>query len=166
MVVDWERERFNLSQAVFEAPMPEPGIITIEPKLSRTESLDAESTGKLAAGAIAGIAIGAAIILAGILAGLWFWRRRQRSEKAARYPGALQAMDGFDEDEKKVANDMGLEEHRAADIELEGDQHHAVEMDAPRKTHEMAPGKGEDVRMDPKPQSNLYEMPDTSRGQA
>jgi hypothetical protein len=53
--------------------------------------------------------------------------------------------------EKKVTNGMGLNRHRAAGIELKSDQHHAVEMHAPLKTHELAHG-------------NDREMLDTSRG--
>ena len=163
MVVDWERDVFNLSQAVFTAPMPEPNIITIQPKISRTGSLDFKSNGKLSAGAIAGIAIGAVLFLAGVILGLWLWWRKQKREKAARYPGALQAMQEAEQIEKKGPSELGLGNRREADVELEGDQRHAVEMHAPLKTHELSHGTEESVLVEAVEPGVVYEMPDTSR---
>jgi LPXTG-motif cell wall-anchored protein len=85
MVVNLERERFNLRQAVFKAPMPELSMVTIEPKFARTISLDPEPKGKLSTGpSRAYIAVGAALLLLGVIAGLWFWRKRWHCQKATK----------------------------------------------------------------------------------
>lgn len=157
MTVDWERDLFNISQAIFSAPMPESNVITIQPKLSRTVSPDTSPNKKLSAGAIAGIAIGAVLLLAGIVLGAWLWRRKQKRAKATRYPGALQAMQEAEEDDKKGLPEMGRGNRRSADVELEGDQQHVVELNAPMKTHELSDGLEESVEP-----GVVYEMPDTS----
>ncbi|KAF1359543.1 acid protease, partial [Lizonia empirigonia] len=77
LVVDWERDVLELSQAVFSDPVPEPNITTIQPKPSETSAPAAQhgSTG-LSTGAVAGIAIGCGLLVIGIAFSLWFWRRK------------------------------------------------------------------------------------------
>lgn len=150
MVGNLKWETFNLNQAVFKAPMPEPSMITIEPKIARTISIYPEPKWELP--------IGAVLFLLGILAGVWFWRKRWHRQKAAKCSGAIQAVQDYDRDEKKAASTLGLESRRAMDVELEGDQHHAVEMHAPLKTHEMAHSNADNVHND-----IVHEMPGTSR---
>jgi hypothetical protein len=87
LAVDWERDVFNISQAVFNSPMPASNIVTIKPKNSTDLTpVDPNNPdpGKasLSTGAIAGIAVGGAAILILIAAALWFWRRRKAKAKA------------------------------------------------------------------------------------
>jgi hypothetical protein len=80
LTVDWERDVFNISQAVFNSPMPKSDVVRIEPK-NRTNLLVMEThKSKLSAGAIAGIAVGALLLVILGVTAWWIWR--QRSGKA------------------------------------------------------------------------------------
>jgi hypothetical protein len=77
LTVDWERDVFNISQAVFNSPMPKSDIVTIEPK-NGTKLLVIEThKDGLSAGAIAGIAVGALLLVILGVAGWWIRRRRR-----------------------------------------------------------------------------------------
>ncbi|KAH7399204.1 aspartic peptidase domain-containing protein [Phaeosphaeria sp. MPI-PUGE-AT-0046c] len=84
LTVDWERDVFNISQAVFNSPMPTSNIVTIKPVnrtgLVSTSDNNNDNSKKLSAGAIAGIAIGALLTMCLILGGIWFMRRRKAKE--------------------------------------------------------------------------------------
>ncbi|KAH7399322.1 aspartic peptidase domain-containing protein [Pyrenochaeta sp. MPI-SDFR-AT-0127] len=94
LTVDWERDIFNVSQAVFSAPPPEPDIVTIEPK-NRTlipipgPGGDSNNSTKLGAGAIAGIVIGSILLVVLVVGGWWFYRRRKVTKKYAAEQEAL-----------------------------------------------------------------------------
>lgn len=79
--------------------------------------------------------IGAAIFLAGILAALWVWRRRQGAERAARYPGATQAVQNFGKLRRKLRTEWGwtgtvlrVSMSRAIDIMLSRYMRHSKRM--------------------------------------
>jgi hypothetical protein len=76
LTVDWERDVFNISQAVFSSPMPKSEIVTIEPKTG-TNLIGIEThKNKFSAGTIAGIAVGALLLVVLGVMGWWIWRRR------------------------------------------------------------------------------------------
>jgi hypothetical protein len=124
--VDWERDVFNISQAVFSASMPEPDIITIDPK-NKNDSLipiagavSGNST-KLSAGIIGGIVAGCLILL-GFLGGcgLWFYLKKKNAQ---RHPteSRVQVVDkktGVSEFTREIPEKMSV--NRRTDLELEG----------------------------------------------
>jgi LPXTG-motif cell wall-anchored protein len=137
---DWERDIFNISQAVFNSPPLPQEIVPIEPK-NRTDNLvprpgqPVSSSKKLSTGAIAGIAIGAiAVIL--LLAGLgwWLYRRKQNAEREAEVSQTLP------DDAKKNAElgEDGVAKPPVGprtDFELDGRM--VEEMYAPQGDHEL-----------------------------
>jgi hypothetical protein len=128
LTVDWERDVFNISQAVFNSPMPASNIVTIKPKNSTDLTpVDPENPGKsLSTGAIVGIAIGGAAILLLIVAAWWFWRRRQRKAdaKTASVPLVDEKADAGDLAPEAVSSQAGNGKPGVAvtqtDLELEG----------------------------------------------
>ncbi|KAJ4988990.1 eukaryotic aspartyl protease [Stagonosporopsis vannaccii] len=87
---DWERDLFNISQAVFSASMPKPDLVTIEPMRDDTLVLTSEGAKKLSPGLLGGI-IGGAIALLLLLGGLGWWccrhtRKAKRQLQAAEAP--------------------------------------------------------------------------------
>ncbi|KAH6618750.1 aspartic peptidase domain-containing protein [Boeremia exigua] len=77
LIVDYERGNFTVAPAVFPDPLPAAQIITIK-SLADGQSKSSSSS-SLGAGAIAGIAVGAALLLAIIgLAAFCFTRKRRR----------------------------------------------------------------------------------------
>ncbi|KAF2210474.1 hypothetical protein CERZMDRAFT_45500 [Cercospora zeae-maydis SCOH1-5] len=77
LVVDWERENFTLGRSLHR-PGVSNDIVTIEPVTREGTS------SKMSIGAIAGIAVGAVLLIAAICGGIWFYRRKKRREKRAR----------------------------------------------------------------------------------
>jgi len=77
--VDSEREKFNISQAVFKSPMPDLDLVTILPKngTSDLEPPHPHTGEKLPIGAITGIAVGIVILALCLLSLGWrIWGRR------------------------------------------------------------------------------------------
>jgi hypothetical protein len=64
---DWERDVFNISQAIFSASMPKPELVTIEPLEERAVVLTSGGSEKISSGLLGGI-IGGAIALLLLLA--------------------------------------------------------------------------------------------------
>ncbi|PPJ56836.1 hypothetical protein CBER1_10158 [Cercospora berteroae] len=77
LVVDWERQNFTLGQSLHR-PGVSNDIVTIEPATSSSGS------SRISVGAIAGIAVGAVLLIAAICGGIWFFRRKKRREQRAR----------------------------------------------------------------------------------
>lgn len=79
LIVDYERANFTIAQATFPNPLPAAQIVTIHPPRDG-ETNDSSSLG---AGAIAGIVVGAVLLLAviGLAAFFLIRRRRQRAQK-------------------------------------------------------------------------------------
>jgi hypothetical protein len=116
LTVDWERDVFNISQAVFNSPMPASNIVTIQSvnstNLIPTNENNNDSSKKLSAGAIAGIAIGASLVILLLIGGIWFMRRRKAKaqtettesapveEKLNHGDGAPEAVDHYAGDTK------------------------------------------------------------------
>jgi hypothetical protein len=88
--VDWERDVFKISQAVFNStPLPQ-GIVSIEPvnKTTQSGSSPAQSPKALSAGVITGVAIGAVALIT-LLVGITWWYHH-RKKRAKREPKVLQ----------------------------------------------------------------------------
>jgi hypothetical protein len=124
--VDWERDVFNISQAVFSASMPEPDIIAIDPK-NKNESLiplagavSGNST-KLSAGVIGGIVAGCLILL-GLLGccGLWFYKKKKKAQRHLTETGVhiVDEKTGASEFTTEIPEKMSV--NRRTDLELEG----------------------------------------------
>ncbi|KAJ4369180.1 hypothetical protein N0V83_006264 [Neocucurbitaria cava] len=80
LIVDYERANFTVAQAVFPDPLPSANVVTINPPNSKLSNGN-KSSG-LSTGAIAGIAVGAAILLLSLAAlAFFFFRRRRRTQK-------------------------------------------------------------------------------------
>jgi hypothetical protein len=79
IVVDYERRNFTISQALFPDPLPEQRIVAIPPVGSASKG----SSG-IGAGAIAGIAVGVAALVIGLIAAFFFWRRRKGKKEAVK----------------------------------------------------------------------------------
>lgn len=147
LIVDWEHDTFNISQALFSAPMPEPNIITIPPKLSPKQNADNPSSEIPPMGAIIGIALGCFFVLLGAVLGYWLWRRKRTRQKTTVYSSALQETREVETTDEKDTSELALGEVRRREgiVELQGDQHHVPEMHAPHghsEAHEPAQSHG------------------------
>lgn len=164
--VDWERDIFNLSQAVFSDRPPPADLVTIDPK-NRTDNLVSRpgpGAGRLSPGAIAGVVI-AAVVLALLAGGLVWWsRRKQRKAKAK---GSVEATQDSALDDKKdhgsfepgVVSNKPYGQH--TDLELDGGM--VPEMYAPHGQSEAHHVVGmHDQMMEPieaDSRSPIYELP-------
>lgn len=86
LIVDYERGNFTVAPAVFSDPLPAANLVTITSHNSNSNNNNSSSSG-LSTGAIVGIAIGGAAVLALAIGLFWFLRRR----RAASKPHELQA---------------------------------------------------------------------------
>lgn len=160
LVVDWERDVFQLSQAVFSNPMPEPHLITIQPSTNQTTTSSAEhSATSMSSGAIAGLVIGALLLVATILSASYLWRRKRKHNKSTPDPDTLRVLQGH-------GNQGPAELAFHATIEVEGgaSRNPRSEMYAPPKPHELGVFDGENVRFEVFAPPAVYEMGDTSVG--
>lgn len=87
--VDWERDVFSISQAVFKAPMPEPGFVTIRLKdlkdsLIPTSSLKDGRSMKVPCVFVGGIVTAAIVVLLDAVGTWYYFRRRRANQQAAR----------------------------------------------------------------------------------
>jgi hypothetical protein len=154
LVVDWERDTFELSQALFSDPMPDANIITIQPNSNQTStSITQQSSSKLSTGGIASIAIAAVLLVTSIALCLWFLQRKRRQDKARKYPGTFQVLQGHG---RNGPSELAFQ-HKA---ELDGLQQAHSEMYAPPKPHELAHVHGENVRVEISAPPMVYEMGD------
>jgi hypothetical protein len=159
--VDWERDVFNISQAVFSSPPRTQEIVTIEPKNSTNNIVPRPSPTKptLSTGAIAGVSISAIFLLA-LLSGFvwWVYRRIQLTKKDGDASQSLPTDDEKKDPDNLVPNPpAGL----GADFELEGRM--VEEMYAPHGRNEMhggqkQPEQGTDI-VEADTQSPIYELP-------
>lgn len=78
--VDWERNVFNISQAVFSSPPLALDIVTIEPvdKIAELIPQSKQSGNTLSVGTIVGIVVGAVCLILLAAAGWWGYVRRKR----------------------------------------------------------------------------------------
>ncbi|KAJ4982753.1 eukaryotic aspartyl protease [Stagonosporopsis vannaccii] len=140
--VDWERNVFNISQALFNSPPLVQDIVTIEP-VDRLEELNPQandpggSTVSLSTGAIAGIAIGSLILIVLVALGLWVYLRKHKRRKIARIEPDTQ-VDASTDDKEVSATGQGPSTKQnigvRAHFELEGQP--VKEMYAPPEFHE------------------------------
>lgn len=143
--VDWERDEFNISQAVFKAPMPEPSIVTILPKEGPGDTLipfpsPQPSVRKLSPGAIAGITIGCLLlVILLICAGWWFWRRRQRANAEAEATSTLPVGEKKDAGDSRPdgMGDMPKDSKDEPRTDLELEARAVAEMYAPHGASEV-----------------------------
>jgi hypothetical protein len=123
LTVDWERDVFNISQAVFDSPMPKTDIITIEPQNSTNLLPFEPHKNKLSAGAIAGIAIGAVFLVISVAMGWWIWRRKRSkagTEKSQNL-GSNEKGDAAEFAPEAVGSDLrGKNTTGTTELELEG----------------------------------------------
>lgn len=127
LIVDYERQNFSISQAVFKDPMPSASVAPIQPTSLSTDNGSSASSSKLSGGAIAGIVIGAiaGVVLLALGAWLLFHRRRKQKAKTAELDDTqVSQMDGYT---KVAADDAG------GPAEMEGGRH-VAEMDTPQGT--------------------------------
>lgn len=97
MSADYERRVFNVGQALLN-PSSSPSLVTIDP-VERDTASDPKpnSDDALGPGAIAGISVGAFIVLS-ILAALIWWRRRSRKRRdEAKQPPRMHRVLSADE---------------------------------------------------------------------
>jgi Eukaryotic aspartyl protease len=146
LIVDYERKNFTLNQAVFSDPLPSPKIITI-----RSPGTDAGgSSSSLGTGAIAGIAVGGAVVLIAVAAFLWWFLRRRRQKadaEAAELDGKQKEGDAAD----GAAKFGKHHDPTAGFAEVSGDNQIA-ELGAP-----LEPGPGAFAKV--RPESNVSELP-------
>jgi hypothetical protein len=76
LVVDFERQNFTVGQAIFPDPAPSSRIVTIS-----SPSTTHKSSSSISTGAIAGIAVGAAVIVLGLVALFFFLTRKKKQKK-------------------------------------------------------------------------------------
>jgi hypothetical protein len=108
--VDAEREEFNISQAVFNAPMPKADLVVIEPmERSGDARLVIGSAGRnLSWGAIVGIVVGV-LVLVGVLGGVgWMWRKKKNGKgDGGRVVDADMTEEGPTMDVKNWVSELG-----------------------------------------------------------
>lgn len=155
LVVDWERDQFELSQAVFSNPMPEPEIITIKPNNNLTTTDTQNNSSKMSSGSVAGVVLGVLLLLAAIAGGWWFWRRKRRQEKQESHPDTFRVLHGHGQ---QGPAELPYQER----IEAAAARSPRPEMYVPPKPHEMGAFNGENVRFEVCAPPVFYEMGDTS----
>lgn len=136
LVVDWERDVAELSQAVFSDPMPEPNLITIHPPNSSINaSFPVSSAGSagLPAASIAGLAIGIGLLVIAVASVLRFWLRIRGQDTAKRHPGVLRLLQAHG---RQGPSELAYQ----ARVELETTPVRP-EMYAPPKPHELGSWK-------------------------
>lgn len=82
LIVDYERGNFTIARAAFPDPLPAPKIISIDPPGTVPESGTESWSSVLSTGAIAGLAVGGAVLLILIIVGAIFLHRKRRQRKA------------------------------------------------------------------------------------
>ena len=83
LIVDYERGNFSVSQATFSNPLPAAKVVTIKSPLESLSD-DSSSSTALSTGAIAGIAVGGAVLVILIIVGaVLFCRRRRKNPKTS-----------------------------------------------------------------------------------
>ena len=161
--VDWERDVFNISQAVFTSPPLPLDVVTIEP-VNKTENLvprPSQPGKSIAAGAIAGIAIGALGLLLFLAGFVWWLRRRKHNAKEAEATQTLPP--NGKKDAELGADDVHekpLDEVRT-DFELDGRT--VGEMYAPHGNHEMHGGEQTELGVElveADSETPIYELPE------
>ncbi|KAF3040133.1 hypothetical protein E8E12_008587 [Didymella heteroderae] len=156
LVVDWERDEFELSQAVFSDPMPEPEIITIQPNNDLTDTATKQgSAPNMSSGSIAGVVLGVLLFLATLAACWWLWRRKRRQEEQDKHQDTFRVLHGHG---KQGPAELPLQVR----IELENARNPRPEMYVPPKPHEMGAFNGENVRFEVWAPPVFYEMGDMS----
>ncbi len=152
MTVDWERDVFNISQAVFTSPPPQADLVVIQPKdqslVNTSDKKHHKGSGSLSGGAIAGIIIGSLLFLVLLVVAAWRFRRRRNLKK--KYAAEQATLAAAADDKKKSPADFAPEavEHgrepplvipqdRKTDLELEGRP--VPEMYSPHHHHESLP---------------------------
>jgi hypothetical protein len=91
LMVDYERGNFTVAQTVWPDPLPAANIITIQPP--GASSTNSSSSG-LSTAAVAGIAVGAGVLIVAVLIGFFFFWRRRRVTKAQKYELANTQLSG------------------------------------------------------------------------
>jgi hypothetical protein len=79
LTADYERGNFSVSQAIWNDTAP----ADIKPILSPSTTKTPAKSSKLSAGAIAGIVIGAVVLLLAVAAAVYFWRRKRQARSRA-----------------------------------------------------------------------------------
>lgn len=123
--VDWERNVFNISQAVFNSPPLPLDVVTIEPtdKVARIIPQSKQSDSTLSTGAIVGIAIGALCLT--VLAAFGWWKyscrqKRKRDAGSQSEEARNIATDGKEESSTHTGLFKQQESDIKTDLELEG----------------------------------------------
>jgi hypothetical protein len=115
LITDWSRRTFKLGQSLYHNGVSN-NIVPILPEDS--------TSSKLSAGAIAGIAIGAAVAMLGLcILGWWIFRQKQKKTRARREAAGL--LDHYPEDKKgkhDPQQDAGAELENNERYELPEDQ--------------------------------------------
>jgi hypothetical protein len=156
LVVDWERDQFELSQAVFSNPMPEPEIVTIQPNNNLTETTATQrNSSKISSGSIAGIVLGVLLLLAAIAGGWWLWRRKSVQGREEMQSDTFRVLQGHG---KQGPAELPYQER----LEVDGARNPRLEMYVPPKPHEMGAFNGENVRFEVWAPPVFVEMGDTS----
>ncbi|KAH8717043.1 aspartic peptidase domain-containing protein [Phaeosphaeriaceae sp. PMI808] len=82
IIVDYERAKFTVAQAIFPDPLPAAKIVTITSKINSDSKTDSKGSG-IGTGAIVGIAVGIALLLFLAIFAFFFFFRKRRSKKQA-----------------------------------------------------------------------------------
>ncbi|KAF2741565.1 acid protease [Polyplosphaeria fusca] len=156
---DYERNIFNVSQASYPSSSTSEDIVAILPILGETPSggngnNNSSSKSGLGTGAIAGIAVGGAVVLAIIAAAIIFLRRRKRQTKNEEESHELEDTDIHNTLPHEVEGDG--RKYEVADgegmrHEVDGDAHHKVELSAVGE-HQKPVEAGGEIR-------TIHEMP-------
>ncbi|KIW03838.1 uncharacterized protein PV09_05137 [Verruconis gallopava] len=150
IVVDYERRNFTVGQAIFTDPMPSSHIVTIH-SLNNGNG----SSGSLSAGAIAGIAVGAAVAIIALVVGVILWKRKKQSE--VRRPTELDGTSAKKRIENTDPKNYEAIEGEATEMDAEG-EHRISEL--PTVHQKLLPHAGMQELPSPQP---VFEMPgDTS----
>jgi hypothetical protein len=164
LTVDWERDLFNISQAVFNSPMPKTDIVTILPQNASHLISTTPQSKKLSVGAISGIAVACVLLLVAIVLSVWFYRRKRRTLETSSADEPSEAKSDTAEFAPEVAGSDKKPGVRM-DAELEGRL--VPEMYAPlppaqkyAQVSEMEAGRGES-RVEAEGSAMVYELAGT-----
>lgn len=152
MVVDWKRDQFELSQAVFSDPIPKPEIITIQPSRNVTNATNSQQdSSKMSSGSIVGVVLGVILVLAASVGGWWIWRRKHKQEKQNKHSNTIYIPQN--RGEQRLA-----ELPHQARTEVDGACNSRSEMWVPPKPYKMGTLDGENADLEIWTAPISYEM--------
>lgn len=144
--VDYDRNRFNVSQALYPSSKTPPTIFPIYSpgtgpmETTNSGEIHSQPSAGLSTGAIVGIVIGAVLALVFLVAAILYFRRRRKSAANKKDKETLELETGPGPNELACSTETIFAKHEFGDglgHEAGGDSHHRVELAEQRRRAEL-----------------------------